>query len=104
MNESTLSEEIINVYCDKHKQLFNEMDCVYRCISSSNITEELISKTNEHTNNAMLLWRELKVRFRSLIDTIINFWYHFINIFLQHYLTPCKLSKPLDNFDLSYSF
>ena len=104
MNKSTLSEESINVYCDKHKQLFNEMDRVYRCIRSSNITEELISITNEHTNNTMLLWRELKMRFRRLIESIINFWHHFINIFLQHYLTPCKLSKSLDNFDLSYSF
>ena len=35
------------------------MDYEYRCMKSLNVTEELISETNDHIYNTMLVWREL---------------------------------------------
>ena len=32
MNKGTLSEENINMYCDNHKQILNEIDHAYRCM------------------------------------------------------------------------
>ena len=43
INKGTVVEENINLYCDKHKQNLNEMHCVYRCMRSLNITDDLIS-------------------------------------------------------------
>ena len=48
MKKGTVSEDNINMYCDKHKQCFTEMDHVYRCMKILKITDELISKTNDH--------------------------------------------------------
>ena len=31
-NRSTVSEENIHIYCDKHKQILTEMDNAYRCM------------------------------------------------------------------------
>ena len=47
--------------CDKHKQIFNEMDHQYRCMRSSNITAEFIYKTKDHIYNTMLLLGELNL-------------------------------------------
>ena len=44
MNKGTVSEDNINIYCDKHKQFFTEMDHVYRCMRTFKITDELIYK------------------------------------------------------------
>ena len=33
--------ETINMYCDKHKQFFTEMDSVYRCMRTLKITDML---------------------------------------------------------------
>ena len=30
MNKSTVSDDNINMYCDKHKQIFTEMNNAYR--------------------------------------------------------------------------
>ena len=32
MNKGTVSDDNINMYCDKHKQFFTEMDNAYRCM------------------------------------------------------------------------
>ena len=37
MNKGTLSEENINMYCDNHKQILNEIDQAYRCMRSLKI-------------------------------------------------------------------
>ena len=37
MNKGTLSEENINMYCDNHKQILNEIDHAYRCMRSLKI-------------------------------------------------------------------
>ena len=42
MNKGTVSEDNINIYCDKHKQSFTEMDHVYRCMKTFKITDEFI--------------------------------------------------------------
>ena len=42
MNKGTVSDENINMYCDKHKQLFTEIDNVYRCMRILRISKELI--------------------------------------------------------------
>ena len=39
MNKATVSEENIHIYCDKHKQIFIEMDNAYRCTRTLKITE-----------------------------------------------------------------
>ena len=31
-NEGSISEEGIDTYCDKYKQILNQMDHVYRCM------------------------------------------------------------------------
>ena len=56
-NKGIAIKGYINMYCDKHKQTLNEMDTIYRCMRSLNITDELISKTKDHVNNTMLLWK-----------------------------------------------
>ena len=45
MNKDIVSEDIIKMYCDKHQQLFTEMDHTYRCMRTFKITDELISNT-----------------------------------------------------------
>ena len=45
MNKDIVVEENINMYCDKHKQNFNQMDHAYHCMGILKITDELISKT-----------------------------------------------------------
>ena len=40
--------ETINMYCDKHKHFFTEMDSVYRCMRTLKITDMLFSKTKDH--------------------------------------------------------
>ena len=44
VNKGTVSEEIIHIYCDKHKRILSEMDNAYRCMRTLKITDELISK------------------------------------------------------------
>ena len=43
MNKDTVTEESINMYCDKHEFFLNEMDHAYRCMKLFNIMDELIS-------------------------------------------------------------
>ena len=43
INKGTVVEEHINLYCDKHKQILNEMHRAYCCMRSLNITDGLIS-------------------------------------------------------------
>ena len=61
MNKCIVSEDNINMQCDKHKQFLTKMDHTYRCMN----TDELISKTKDHVYNIMLLWRELKLPITS---------------------------------------
>ena len=61
MNKSTVSDDNINMYCDKRKLIFTEINNVYRCMRILNITEELISKTKDLICKTMILWRELKL-------------------------------------------
>ena len=42
MNKGTVSDENINMYCDRHKHIFTEMDNAYRCMTGLKIIEELI--------------------------------------------------------------
>ena len=44
MNKGKESDDNINMYCDKHKQIFTEMDNAYRCMRTLKITDNLISK------------------------------------------------------------
>ena len=55
------------MYCDKHKQFFNEMDYVYRCMRALKNTDELISITKDHVYKTMLLWRELTLLVTPLV-------------------------------------
>ena len=48
MNKSTVSDDNINMYCDQHKQLFTEMDNVYRCMRPLEIADKLITKIKEY--------------------------------------------------------
>ena len=32
INKSTVSNDSINMYCDKHKHIYTEMDNAYRCM------------------------------------------------------------------------
>ena len=57
MKEGTVSDENINMYCDKHKQIFTEIDNAYRCMRTLKITDELISKTKDNICKIMLLWK-----------------------------------------------
>ena len=41
--------------------MLKKIDHAYRCMRFLNITINLISKTNDHVNNTMLLWRELNL-------------------------------------------
>ena len=61
INKGTLSDENINMYYDKHKHFFTEMNNAYRCMRTIKNTDELISKTKDHICKTMLLWRELKL-------------------------------------------
>ena len=33
MNKGTVYDDNMNMYCDKHKHIFTEMDNTYRCMS-----------------------------------------------------------------------
>ena len=48
MNTSIVSDDYINIYCDKHKHIFTEMYNAYRCIRTLKITDKLISRTKDH--------------------------------------------------------
>ena len=61
MNKGTVSDNNINMYCDKHKQIFTDMDNAYRCMRILKITDILIFKTKYHICKTILLWRELKL-------------------------------------------
>ena len=39
MNKGTVSEDSINIYCDKHKDTFNEIYHVYHCMRSLNLND-----------------------------------------------------------------
>ena len=41
--------------------LLNEIDQVYRCMRSFDITSELIADTYLHIKNTMLLWKDLNL-------------------------------------------
>ena len=58
MNKGTVSNDNINMYCDKYKHIFTEMDNAYRCMRTLKITDKLISKTKDHICKTMLLRRE----------------------------------------------
>ena len=64
------------MYCDKHKQILNEMNHVYHYMRSLNITEELISKTKDHVNITMLLWRKLNL---PVIPSYHLFYNHIVH-------------------------
>ena len=55
MNKDTVSEERINMYCEKRKHNFNEIDHAYRCMRLLKITDKLITKTKDHVYNTILL-------------------------------------------------
>ena len=55
MNKGTESDENINIYCDKHKQFFTEMDNAYRCMRTFKVTDDLNSKTKDHICKTMLM-------------------------------------------------
>ena len=38
MNKYTVTEENINVFCDKQKHILNEINHTYRCMRSLNIS------------------------------------------------------------------
>ena len=61
MNKGTVSEENINIYCDRHKKILTEMDNAYRCMRILKFTDELISTTNDHICKTILMRRELKI-------------------------------------------
>ena len=61
MNKGTVSDDNIDMYCDKHKQFYTEMDNIYRYMGTIQITDMIISKTKYHSCKTMLLWRELKL-------------------------------------------
>ena len=61
MNKGTVSDNNINIYYVKHKQILSEMNNTYRCMRTLKITDDLISKTKDHICKTMLLWRELKL-------------------------------------------
>ena len=42
MNKGKVSDDNINMYHDKHKQIFSEMDNAYRCMRTLKITDDLI--------------------------------------------------------------
>ena len=85
MNKGTITEDNIIILCNKHKQGWKKMDHAYRCMRSIHITNNRMSKTNDHIKNIVLLWRELNFLVtssaRSFEDQIIhqiNLWWWFI--------------------------
>ena len=46
MNKCTVSEDKMNMYCDKYKQTFNKIYHAYHFMRTEKITDELISKQN----------------------------------------------------------
>ena len=44
-NKGTVSDDNINIYCDKHNHIFNEIDNNYCCMKALKITDKLILKT-----------------------------------------------------------
>ena len=63
MNKGTITEYNINIHCDKHEQILNEIDHTYRCMRSLNIINNLISNTNNHVKNAVME----RIKFTSYI-------------------------------------
>ena len=61
MYKGTVYNDNIDMYCDKHKQFYTEMDNIYRYMGTIQITDMIISKTKYHSCKTMLLWRELKL-------------------------------------------
>ena len=61
MNKCTVSDNNVNIYCNKHKQPFTELHNAYRCMRTFKITDKLITKTKGHVCKTILLWRELKL-------------------------------------------
>ena len=61
MNKGTVSEDNINIYCNKHIQRLTEMNNAYRCMRTLTITDDLVTKTKDHICKTMLLWRKLKI-------------------------------------------
>ena len=61
MNKGTVFDVNINIYCDKHKHMFTELDHAYRCMITLKLTDKFILKTKAHVYNTILLWRELKL-------------------------------------------
>ena len=61
INKGTVSDNNINIHCDKHKQMFTEMDNAYRCMRTLKLMDEIILKTKDHICKTMLMWRELKL-------------------------------------------
>ena len=46
MNKCTVSEDKMNMHCDKYRQTFNEIYHAYHFMRTEKITDELISKQN----------------------------------------------------------
>ena len=65
MNKGTVSEDNINIYCNKHKQILIERDNVYRCMRTLTITDALITKIKDHICKTILMWRKLKISVTS---------------------------------------
>ena len=61
MNKGKVSDDNINMYCDKYKHIFTKTNHAYRCMRTLKSTDELISKTKKCVYKTMLLWRELKL-------------------------------------------
>ena len=61
MNQGTVSEHNIDIYCKEHRKFLTEMDNAYCCMRTVTITDDLIIKTKEHICKTMLLWRKLKI-------------------------------------------
>ena len=61
MNKGSVSEKSINIYCDKRKRFFKEINHTHRFIRSLKIADKLISKTKDDVYNIILLWRKLKL-------------------------------------------
>ena len=55
------------MYCDKNKQILNEIDHAYRCRRLLNITDKLIPKTKDHVYITILLWIELNLRVKPSV-------------------------------------
>ena len=75
MNKGTVFDVNINIYCDKHKHMFTELDHAYRCMITLKLTDKFISKTKAHVYKTILLWRELKV---PVTPSAYLFEYHIV--------------------------